>query len=91
MGVSISRPSRPATITCCTVGEASRATSSTDLSGAGTPRRHVPVAVMTALASPWFRRDWIGLGPNPENSGMTIAPSFKVAKKAMKVSGRFGM
>ena len=32
---------------------ASSATSSSDFSGAAVPRRHVPLAVITALASPW--------------------------------------
>jgi hypothetical protein len=49
------------------------------------------LAVITALAPPWFSRDWIGLGPKPENSGIAIAPSLRIAKNATKVSGRFGM
>ena len=82
---------RSCTITCRTDGVASSATSSTDFSGAAAPRRQVPLAVITALAPPWFNRVCIGLGPNPENSGITIAPSFRIAKNAMNVSGRFGM
>ena len=65
-------------------GDASKRSSSTDFSGAATPRRQVPFAVITALASPWLRRDCMGLGPKPENSGITIAPSFRIAKNATK-------
>ena len=52
------------------------------------------VLLLTSVAPPatWATptRDVYDV-PNPENSGMTIAPSFNAAKKAIKVSGRFGM
>jgi hypothetical protein len=79
------------TSTCRTLGTDTSASSSTDFIAPGVPRRQVPSTVSTTLASPSFRRETMGCGPKPENSGITTAPIFITAKKAMKVSGRLGM